>query len=81
MTVRNAVRRKENTEGAGGKPWLIDKQLAKLANAAENQIRDSAKAGIGGGGRDKPKSEKGSFYSLANIIPPFTALIITYGHG
>jgi glycine/D-amino acid oxidase-like deaminating enzyme len=34
MTVRNAVRRKENTEDAGGKPWWIDKQLAKLANAA-----------------------------------------------
>lgn len=34
MTVRNAVRRKENAEDDGKKPWWIDKQLAKLANAA-----------------------------------------------
>ncbi|WP_286237564.1 FAD-dependent oxidoreductase [Neptuniibacter halophilus] len=34
MTVRNAIRRKENAEDAGNKPWWIDKQLAKFANAA-----------------------------------------------
>ncbi|WP_417615836.1 FAD-dependent oxidoreductase [Oceanisphaera sp.] len=34
MTVRNAVRRKENAEDDGKKPLWIDKQLAKLANAA-----------------------------------------------
>jgi glycine/D-amino acid oxidase-like deaminating enzyme len=34
MTVRNAIRRKENAEDDNIKPWWIDKQLAKFANAA-----------------------------------------------
>ncbi len=34
MTVRNAIRRKENAEDSGAKPWWIDNQLAKFANAA-----------------------------------------------
>jgi len=34
MVVRNAIRRKENAEDEGIKPWWIDKKLAKFANAA-----------------------------------------------
>ncbi len=43
MMVRNAIRRKENREDAGQKPWWNDKQLAKFAIAA-------AKAGKAGKG-------------------------------
>jgi putative aminophosphonate oxidoreductase len=34
MMVRNAIRRKENAEDAGKKPYWFDKQLAKFAKAA-----------------------------------------------
>jgi putative aminophosphonate oxidoreductase len=34
LVVRNAIRRKEAAEDAGEKPWLLDRQLAKLAAAA-----------------------------------------------
>lgn len=40
MSVRNAVRRKENAEDDEVKPWWFDRQLAKLASAAGKSDKD-----------------------------------------
>ena len=34
IVVRNAIRRKERAEDKDRTPWWLDRQLAKLANAA-----------------------------------------------
>ena len=34
IVVRNAIRRKERAEDENRQPWLVDRMLSKLANAA-----------------------------------------------
>jgi hypothetical protein len=34
IVVRNAIRRKELAEDENRQPWLVDRMLSKLANAA-----------------------------------------------
>jgi hypothetical protein len=34
ITVRDAIRRKERAEDEDKQPWLVDRWLSKLANAA-----------------------------------------------